>query len=111
MSASHYKLDNLCCIIDRNRLCMDGNTEDIMAIEPVKDKFVSFNWEVRAIDGHDVSQVRDALMNLPDGSGRPRAILANTIKGKGVSFMENRHEWHFGICTPEMTRAALEEIG
>jgi transketolase len=111
MSASHYKLDNLCCIIDRNRICVDGNTEDIMAVEPLGEKWRAFNWDVRAIDGHDVKQIRDALQDMSDGSGRPRVVLAATMKGKGVSFMEDRHEWHYGVCTPDMTQAALEEIG
>lgn len=111
MSASHYRLDNLCCIIDRNRICVDGPTEDIMAIEPVEDKWKSFNWEIANIDGHNIGEVRDAILNMPVGSGRPYVILANTVKGKGVSFMEDRHEWHYGKCTPEQTKAALEEIG
>ena len=111
MSASHYRLDNLCCIVDRNRICVDGPTEDIMAIEPVEDKWKSFNWEIVTIDGHNIGEVRDAILNRPVGSGKPYAILANTVKGKGVSFMEGRHEWHYGKCTPEQTKAALEEIG
>jgi transketolase len=110
MAAAHYKLDNLCCIVDRNRICVDGPTEDIMALEPVTDKWRSFNWQVRDIDGHDVGQIRDALLQVPDGSGRPRMVLGNTVKGKGVSFMEDRPEWHYGTCTPEMTQAALDDI-
>ena len=110
MSASHYKLDNICCIVDRNRFGVDGFTEELMAIEPVKEKLTAFNWEVRAIDGHDVRQIRESFSDIPDGSGRPRAVLANTIKGKGVSFMEDRPEWHYGICTPEQTEAALRDL-
>jgi len=110
MSAVQYKLDNLCCIIDRNRIGVDGYTEDLMGVEPVEDKWASFNWDVCSIDGHDIGQILGAFDGLPDGSGRPRAVLANTIKGKGVSFMEDRHQWHYGVCTPDQTRSALEEL-
>ena len=110
MSAAQYKLDNLCCIVDRNRIGVDGYTEELMGVEPVKDKWISFNWDVRSIDGHDIGQILTAFSDLPDGSGRPRVILANTVKGKGVSFMEDRHQWHYGVCTPEQTKKALEEL-
>jgi len=110
MSAAQYRLDNLCCIIDRNRIGVDGYTEALMGVEPVADKWASFNWEVRSIDGHDIGQIRTALKDVPDGSGRPRAVLAHTVKGKGVSFMEDRHEWHYGACTPEQTQQALAEL-
>ena len=110
MSAAQYKLDNLCCVVDRNRIGVDGFTEDLMGVEPIQDKWTSFNWEVRSIDGHDIGQIVTALGDLPGSSGRPRVILANTVKGKGVSFMEDRHEWHYAACTPEQTRQALEEL-
>jgi transketolase len=82
-----------------------------MAVEPVEDKWRAFNWDVRTVDGHDVGQVREALLGIPDGNGRPRVVLASTIKGRGISFMENKHQWHYGVLDAEKTQAALEEIG
>ena len=111
LSAAQYQLGNLCCIVDRNRCGSDGRTEELMALEPVREKWSAFNWETIAIDGHDAAQIRAALQDLPSGAGRPRMVLAETIKGKGVSFMEDRPEWHYGVCTPEQTEAALNELG
>jgi len=110
MAAAHYKLDNLCCIVDRNRICVDGHTEDIMAVDPLEDKWAAWNWEVKAIDGHNVKEIREALLNNPIDSGKPYVIISNTIKGKGISFMEGKHEWHYGKLTPEETREALKEL-
>ena len=110
MAASHYKLDNLCCIVDRNRICVDGHTEDIMAVEPLDKKWGAWNWQVKAIDGHNIAEIREAFLNSPAGSGRPHVLLASTIKGKGISFMEDKHEWHYGKLTPEETREALKEL-
>lgn len=94
MSASQYKLDNLVAIIDRNRIQIDGFTKDVMSLEPYRSKWESFGWEVREINGNDMGEVMSALEAAPFKKCRPSLILANTIKGKGISFMENNPEWH-----------------
>jgi len=94
MSASHYKLDNLVGIVDRNMLQIDGFTEEIMSLEPYKLKWEAFGWSVREIDGHDMSEIGSALREAPFNKGKPSLIIARTTKGKGISFMENSPEWH-----------------
>lgn len=94
MAASHYGLDNLIGIVDRNRLQIDGFTEDVMSLEPYRMKWEAFGWAVREIDGHDFSDICGALNGVPFAKGRPSLILAHTTKGKGISFMENQPEWH-----------------
>ncbi|GAA0259201.1 transketolase [Cryptosporangium japonicum] len=108
MTASHYELANLTAIVDRNRLQQGARTEDTKALEPLGDKWTSFGWELRDIDGHDHVAILQALE--PSTSGRPVAIVANTIKGKGVSFMEDRVEWHHKVPSAEQVRLALEEL-
>ncbi|MFG1924267.1 transketolase [Cryptosporangium sp. NPDC048952] len=108
MTASHYELANLTAIVDRNRLQQGARTEDTKALEPLGDKWTSFGWELRDIDGHDHVAILQALE--PSSTGKPVAIVANTIKGKGVSFMEDRVEWHHKVPTPEQVRLALEEL-
>jgi transketolase len=110
MSASHFKLDNLVCIVDRNQIGVDGFTEELMALEPLGQKLKDFRWQVREIDGHNMEEVVAALKSLPLAPGCPSAIIANTIKGKGVSFMEGNHHWHFGVATKEQAEAALAEL-
>ena len=92
--AAKYKLDNLVQIIDRNNIQIDGNTKDIMPLEPFREKYEAFNWNVIEIDGHDMQQIIDACTKAKSLKGKPTIIIANTIPGKGVSFMENRYEWH-----------------
>jgi len=111
MEASHYKLDNLVGIIDRNGLQIDGRVSDVMSIEPLADKYRSFGWEVLIIDGHNMSQVVDALTKGKKGSGKPLAIIADTVKGKGVSFIENVAGWHGKAPTFEEMLKGLEEMG
>lgn len=94
MSASHYKLDNLIGIIDRNMIQIDGFTEEIMALEPYKLKWESFGWQVREINGHDLAQIISVLKKAPFRKAKPSLIIAKTIKGKGISFMENNYDWH-----------------
>jgi len=94
MSASHYKLDNLIGIIDRNKIQIDGPTEKIMALEPYKDKWEAFGWKVREINGHNLQEIIMVLKATPFEKGKPSLVIANTVKGKGISFMENNHEWH-----------------
>jgi len=107
MSASHHKLDNLIAIVDRNRY-QTGPTEQMMSLEPLADKWKSFGWGVRVIDGHNMEQIVDALESIPFEKGRPSAIISETIKGKGVSFIMNHHMDHFDN---ERLKLALRELG
>jgi len=108
MSAAQYKLDNLLLIIDRNYLSVDGNTEDLMAQRNMEDKLRSFGWAANTIDGHNIEELFDHLNKKYVGT--PSAIIAETIKGKGISFMENRKEWHQAVLNPEQYRLAYEEV-
>jgi len=108
MLAAHLKLNNLVAIVDRNSLCIHGNTEDINALGPFADKWRSFGWNVKEIDGHDHQQIFDSLQE--DGCDEPTVIIANTVKGKGVSFMENNHKWHHGGIDEDTHKKALKEL-
>jgi len=113
MSAAHYKLNNVIAIVDRNRLQIDGCTEDVKAIEPLADKWRAFGWEVLEINGHDFQQIYTAYneaINLGEATSRPIVIIANTIKGKGVSFMENNAGWHGKATKQEEFIKAVEEL-
>ena len=107
MSAAHHGLDNLVAIVDRNKY-QTGPTETMMALEPLGDKWRSFGWDVEAIDGHDMGEIVDALERVPFQKGRPSVVIADTVKGKGVSFIENEHMIEF---TEEQMVAALSELG
>ena len=109
-SASHYKLDNLICIVDRNRISMDGPTEDLMSVEPVASKWEAFNWIVKEVDGHNLKEILPVLESVPFTSNHPSLIVANTIKGKGVSFLENKHQSHFIKFSDEQTEQAFKEL-
>jgi transketolase len=111
MAAAHYHLDNLCAIIDFNKAQIDGFVEDVMGIEPLADKYRAFNWFVIEIDGHDLDSIVEAFERARNFKGRPTVILAHTIMGKGVGFMENRPEWHGRPPSPEQGRQALVELG
>ncbi|MFH1368711.1 MAG: transketolase [Elusimicrobiota bacterium] len=111
MSAGHYKLDNLCGIVDWNNLQIDGNVDKVMNIMPIVDKYKAFNWNTIEIDGHDLKQVVGAYEKAKDFKGKPTVIIAKTIKGKGVSFMENNCDWHGKTPNKELTEKALKEIG
>jgi transketolase len=108
MTAAHYGLDNLTAVVDRNRLQQGARTEDTTRLEPLDDKWAAFGWEVRVVDGHDHRAIKEAY--APSTTGQPVAIVANTVKGKGVSFMEDRVEWHHKVPTDEQVRLALEEL-
>jgi transketolase len=110
MAASHYRLDNLVAIIDRNRLQCDGRTEDVMNPEPLAEKWKSFGWLVQEIDGHNTEEILRSLDAATSGRGQPAAIIANTLKGKGVSFMENRAEWHYRALSAREAAQALGEL-
>lgn len=111
MSAAHYKLDNMVAILDHNGLQIDGKNEDVMTVAPVVEKFQAFGWNVIQIDGHDFEQILDALKQARACKGKPTMIVAETIKGKGVSFMENNAGWHGKAPDEEQTKQALAELG
>jgi len=110
MEAGHYELDNVIAIIDCNRLQIDGRVEDVMRVEPLAAKYGSFGWDVLRIDGHDLRQVVDALEQARRVKGRPVLILADTVKGKGVSFMEDQAGWHGKAPNYEELTKALDEL-
>jgi len=110
MAAGHFKLDNLTAFLDYNRLQIDGNVEDIMNPAPVDEKFRAFGWHVIDIDGHDMNQIDDAIQEAKRTKGKPTLIIANTIKGKGVSFMENEVGWHGSAPNEEQLQQALKEL-
>ena len=111
MSAAHYKLDNMVAILDHNGLQIDGKNEDVMTVAPVVEKFQAFGWNVIQIDGHDFEQILDAFKQARACKGKPTMIVAETIKGKGVSFMENNAGWHGKAPDEEQTKQALAELG
>jgi transketolase len=111
MEAAHHKLDNIVGIVDCNRLQIDGAVADVMNVEPLADKYRSFGWDVRCINGHDMNQVVAALEAARQPNGKPVVILADTVKGKGVSFMENVAGWHGKTPSPEELAKGLAELG
>ncbi|MDB1124921.1 transketolase [Vibrio algarum] len=110
MAAGKYKLDNLVFIVDKNNLQMDGTSDQIMPLLSVEDKFESFGWNVVSIDGHDISQVMKAFEAARNYKGKPTCIVASTIKGKGVSFMENVRNWHGKAPSDDEYHEALAEL-
>ena len=110
MSAAHYKLDNLCAILDHNHLQIDGTVEEVMNIEPLSDKWRAFGWAVININGHDYTQILTSLDKAEKTKGQPSIIIAETIKGKGVSFFENKVEYHGVAPTDEELERALKEL-
>jgi transketolase len=113
MEGSHYKLDNLVGIIDRNRLQIDGWVKDVMNVEPLEERYRGFGWEVTEADGHDIKQVVEALQkakNTPT-AGKPTVVICNTVKGKGVSFMENVADWHGKAPNYDEMVKGLDELG
>ncbi len=110
MSASHYKITNLITFVDRNRLMIDGATEEIMGIEPFADKWRAFGFAVREIDGHDFTQLSRAIDKALETTGAPWVIICNTVKGKGVSFMENEVKWHYGSMNSTLADQAKADV-
>src|SRR3954468_10761370 len=108
MTAAHYGLASLTAIVDRNRLQQGARTEETKQLEPLADKWESFGFEVRTVDGHDHAALLEAL--APSSTGRSVAVIADTVKGKGVSFMEDRVEWHHKVPSAEQVKAAIEEL-
>lgn len=111
MAAAHYKLDNLVAIVDRNGLQIDGPTEEVMSLEPLAEKWRAFGWHTLEIDGHSFPAILSALDEAAATTGRPTAIVARTVKGRGVSFMENAVEWHGVAPNAEQRDQALAELG
>ncbi len=109
LAAAHYRLDNLAAILDHNTLQISGHTRDVMSNEPLDEKWRAFGWEVRSINGHDYAELTEAL-TAPSESGKPVFIIANTVKGKGVSFMENVAKWHHGVPSDAELKQALAEL-
>jgi transketolase len=110
MEACHYGLDNLCAIIDYNRLQIDGCIDDVMCIDPLKEKYQSFGWHVLEIDGHDIPQIIDAFQKAKQLKGKPTLIIAHTIKGKGAEFMENVCGWHGKTPSVDQMWQALRQL-
>jgi transketolase len=110
MFGHKYKLDNVVAFIDRNYLQTDGNTEDVMPLNPLPDKWRAFGWNVFEIDGHSFPQIIQAVSQARAAKGRPTAIIARTVKGKGVSFMANAVEWHSGSPSLKDYRLAMKEL-
>jgi len=110
LSAPKFNLDNLCVILDYNKSQIDGYTKDVMDLEPIKDKLEAFKWNVLEIDGHNFEEIENALNIARETKGKPTYIIAHTIKGKGVSFMEDNIEWHGKAPNEKETELALQEL-
>jgi transketolase len=111
MLAPAQKVDNLVVIIDFNRWQATGRSEEIMALNPLKEKWESFGWSTYEVDGHDISSLINQLSRTPDSSGKPVAIIAHTVKGKGASFMEDDNNWHYRIPNADEVKKAKHELG
>jgi transketolase len=110
MAAAHYKLDNMICFVDYNGLQIDGKITDVMNPEPIADKFKAFGWHVQSIDAHDYEQIHQAVENAKQNKGTPNIIVCRSVKGKGVSFMENQPGWHGVAPKPEERDRAIAEL-
>ncbi|MBF7081641.1 transketolase [Desulfallas sp. Bu1-1] len=110
MAAAHYKLDNVIAFLDYNGLQIDGPIGEVMSPEPVADKWRAFGWDVQEIDGHDMGRILEAVARAREAKGKPSIIIARTVKGKGVSFMENEVGWHGSAPKPEQVERALAEL-
>jgi transketolase len=111
MAAAKYRLDDLCAIIDYNQLQLDGHNDEVMPLGDLHAKLASFGWHVVRCDGHDMAQIRAAFAEARRVRGRPSVLIADTVKGKGVSFMEGRVEWHGSVPNEEQFRQAMLELG
>ena len=110
LSAAHYKLDNLCAIVDKNSLQITAPTADVMSTDPLGMKWEAFGWAVKEIDGNDIDALRSAFNSLPFEKGKPSVIIAHTVKGKGVSYMENELKWHHGVPNAAQYEQAINEL-
>lgn len=110
LSASHYKLDNLCAIVDKNNLQITAQTADVMNTDPLDKKWEAFGWAVKEVNGNDIDELKAAFAALPFEKEKPSVIIAHTTKGKGVSFMENELKWHHGVPNKEQYEQAQQEL-
>lgn len=110
LAAAHHKLDNLYAILDYNKQQITGDNHDVLNTHPVKDKLETFGWAVREVDGHNLEELEAALNNGPFEKEKPNFIIAHTIKGKGVSYMERNIKWHHGVPNPEQYEQAIKEL-
>jgi transketolase len=110
MCAAHYRLSSLTAIVDANKVSQSAHVADLVGIEPLADKWRAFGWEVREIDGHKMEQIVDALDALPFNPQKPSALIAHTVKGKGVSFAEDTYVWHSNTVNDEVYARALAEL-
>ncbi len=110
MFASHYELKNLIAFVDRNRLQISGDTEDVIGLEPLTDKWKAFGWRVKVIDGHDIGQIIKACKWAKGSRKKPSMIILNTVKGQGVSFMEGNADFHGKSCNPDEAKCAENEL-
>ncbi|MBU0478500.1 transketolase [bacterium] len=111
MFAPQHKLDNLVAIVDYNKLQALGTVKDVLDLAPLADKWRAFNWSVKEVDGHNYKEIDDALSSAPFEQGKPSCIIANTVKGKGVSYMENKVEWHYKSPDEGQLKQAFSELG
>lgn len=110
MSGSHYKLDNLVAIIDRNHLQISGDTEDVMSLEPMRERWEAFGWDVLEMDGNCMEAVLHTFDNIDYSNGKPHLIISHTVKGKGISYMENNAHWHHGVPSDVQRQEATEQL-
>src|SRR5262249_12089951 len=111
MSAGHFELGNLVAVVDRNQLCIDGFTEDVMSLEPIDERFADFGWQARRIDGHDLDAILDTFSDLPRrATAAPQLIVADTVKGRGVRRMELSLDWHVGNLQGEDYEEVMAEL-
>ena len=111
MFAAAQKLDNVCVIVDYNKWQATGRSDETLMLAPLRDKWAAFGWDASEIDGHDVGALAEAMQRVPNGSGKPVALIAHTIKGKGVSFMEDDNNWHYRAPTADEVVRARKELG
>ena len=110
LSASHFGLDNLCAVVDYNKFQAFGRTNEVVRLEPFREKWQSFGWSVKEIDAHNIISLCETLSNLPFEPNKPSLIIAHSIMGKGISFMEDKLEWHYNTMEPEQYDSAINEI-
>ena len=110
LSAAHYKLDNLCAIVDKNTLQITAPTSEVMNTDPLDEKWKAFGWAVKEVNGNDIDELKAAFAALPFEKGKPSVIIAHTTKGKGVSYMENELKWHHGVPNKEQYEQAQQEL-
>jgi transketolase len=110
MSAAHYRLDNLVVVVDRNTLQITDRTEKVMALEPLKDKFLAFGYQVSGVDGNNISDLVHTFNNLSYAGGKPNLIIAQTVKGKGISYIEDKVNWHHRVPSKDEFSLAQNEL-